>query len=220
LGILNGLCNTGAARSLGFFQSLTEAEALNGIRNFIDDIGARQAQLENQHRLIDGRSGLRLTLSFLEIAHDCTVRSACINDAQLYFDWANDPLVRANSYHSDAILWDDHVKWFESACTSPVTRMWVYSIGGVPAAQMRLKLENNKAIIHYSVGDSFRGMGLSILLLQHAALKVELEQRTLECLEGWVKKSNLPSYRAFQRSGYRIVEETNDSVLFRLSVHG
>jgi RimJ/RimL family protein N-acetyltransferase len=98
--------------------------------------------------------------------------------------------------------------------------MWIYSIDGTPAAQMRLKLENEKAIINYSVSASYRGRGLSKLLLQHAALKVSLEKVHVKCLEGWVKKSNLASYRAFERSSYRIVEETDDSVLFQRSVNG
>ena len=97
--------------------------------------------------------------------------------------------------------------------------MWLYSISGTPAAQMRLKLEDNKAIINYSVAASFRGQGLSVLLLQHSALKLSLEHGHVECLEGWVKKINLPSFRAFERSGYRIVEETDDSVLFRLPLN-
>jgi UDP-2,4-diacetamido-2,4,6-trideoxy-beta-L-altropyranose hydrolase len=220
LGILNGLTHHGAAISLGAFQSLTEAEALDCIRNFTEDITARTEQLKHQRTLIDGKSGRRLALSFLEIAYACTVREATTDDAQLYFEWANDPAVRANSYQTADIGWDDHVRWFEAASVSPNTRMWIYSIDRTPAAQMRLKLENEKAIINYSVSASYRGRGLSKLLLQHAALKVSLEKVHVKCLEGWVKKSNLASYRAFERSGYRIVEETDNSVLFQRSVNG
>ena len=218
-GILNGLSKHGAARSLGAFQSLTESEALDHIRAFTEDFDAREKQLKQQRTLIDGRSDRRLALSFLEISHACTVRNATIDDARLYFEWANDPAVRANSYQSAAIIWEDHEKWFEVVTTSPTTCMWLYSINGTPAAQMRLKLENNKAIINYSVGASFRGRGLSVLLLQHSALKLSLERGHVECLEGWVKKSNLPSFRAFERSGYRIVEETDESVLFQLALN-
>ncbi len=219
LGILNGLSKHGAARSLGAFQSLTESEALESIRTFTENFNAREEQLKQQRTLIDGRSDRRLALSFLEISHACTVRKATIHDARLYFEWANDTAVRANSYQSAEIVWEDHEKWFEVVTTSPTTCMWLYSINGTPAAQMRLKLEDNKAIINYSVGSSFRGRGLSVLLLQHSALKISLEQGHVECLEGWVKKSNLPSFRAFERSGYRIVEETDESVLFRLALN-
>jgi RimJ/RimL family protein N-acetyltransferase len=160
-----------------------------------------------------------LALSFLEICHACNARKATIDDARLYFEWANDPAVRANSYQSAEIVWEDHEKWFEAASTSTDTIMWLYTIQGTPAAQMRLILEDNKAIINYSVGASFRGRGLSVLLLQHSALKLSLEQGHVDCLEGWVKKSNLPSFRAFERCGYRIVEETDESVLFRLPLN-
>ena len=219
LGILNGLINHGAAISLGAFQSLTETEALNCIRNFSEDINAREKQLKQQRTLIDGKSACRLALSLLEVSYDCTVRQASIEDAQLYFEWANDAAVRANSYQTADIGWDDHVKWFEAAIDSKDNCMWLYTINGIPAAQMRLKIENNKATINYSVSASFRGRGLSKLLLQHTALKLSLEQNQLKCLQGWVKKNNLPSYRAFERSGYKIVEATADSVLFQLTIN-
>jgi RimJ/RimL family protein N-acetyltransferase len=219
LGILNGLINHGAAISLGAFQSLTETEALNCIRNFSEDINAREKQLKQQRTLIDGKSACRLALSLLEVSYDCTVRQASIEDAQLYFEWANDAAVRANSYQTADIGWDNHVKWFEAAIDSKDNFMWLYTINGIPAAQMRLKIENNKATINYSVSASFRGRGLSKLLLQHTALKLSLEQNQLKCLLGWVKKNNLPSYRAFERCGYKIVEETGDSVLFQLTIN-
>jgi hypothetical protein len=38
-------------------------------------------------------------------------------------------------------------------------------------------------------------------------------------LEGWVKKTNVASLKAFQSGGYQVAEESSDSILFRLELH-
>jgi UDP-2,4-diacetamido-2,4,6-trideoxy-beta-L-altropyranose hydrolase len=218
MGILEGLSLRGAAHSLGDLNALNEQEALASIQHFSNDLKARKEQFLHQRALLDGKSDRRIALAFLEIQYNCSVRNASANDARLYFDWANDPAVRANSYQSADISWDDHIKWFETVTTSPSWQLWLYHIDGLPAAQMRLKIEEQKATINYSISHAYRGKGLSFLLLKHAALKISLQRPEVEYLEGWVKKSNLPSYRAFIGSGYEIAEETNDSILFRIKV--
>lgn len=215
LGILSGLEQTRSAFSLGSFQSLTEEHASARIDAWLTHPQARRDQLLNQRRLIDGRSGLRLSYIFMELARNITVRPATMADAQLYFDWANDAAVRANSFQSDTIQWQDHTSWFERTLASANTMLLLYSIGSAAVAQIRLKLELNKAIISYSVDARFRGQGLGTWILEHIALRVAADKPQLNYIEGWVKKTNASSMRAFVASGYSNAEETEDSILFR-----
>jgi len=215
LGILAGLEEKSAALSLGSFLEIDEAEAAKRIQHLVNDAAARHNQFLAQRSLIDGRSGLRIACAFMEIARNARVRFANTNDAKLYFQWSNDPEVRANSYQTDPIEWSHHEQWFSRVVESPETYMLVYSIEDVPAAQMRLKLENDKAVINYSVDAAFRGQGLGKWLLEHIAVRVAIDKPHLQHIEGWVKKSNEPSMRAFQSSGYAPAEQTADSVLFR-----
>lgn len=219
MGILAGLIQNGAAHSLGDLNKLNNQEALTSIQLFSENLSARETQLLHQRTLLDGNSDRRLALAFLEIQYNCTVRRAIPDDALLYFQWANDPEVRANSYQTGEIRWGDHLKWFDSVITSDSWHLWLYCINDTAAAQMRLKIENNTATINYSVSEPFRGKKLSKLLLQHAALNMSLQDPRIEYIEGWVKKSNIPSCRAFKSSGYLEAEETADSILFRKSVN-
>jgi len=215
LGILAGLVEKSAALSLGSFLEIEETEAANRIQHLLNDATVRHNQLLAQRSLIDGRSGLRIACSFMEIARNAHVRFANTNDAKLYFKWANDPEVRANSYQTEPIEWPNHEEWFSRAVASPEGYLLVYSIDDIPAGQMRLKLENDTAVINYSVDATFRGQGLGKWLLEHIAVRIAIDKPLLKFIEGWVKKTNEPSMRAFQASGYAPAEETADSVLFR-----
>ena len=43
---------------------------------------------------------------------ECYLREAIIEDIDILCKWANDPLVRQNSFSTEKIRYEDHVKWF------------------------------------------------------------------------------------------------------------
>jgi UDP-2,4-diacetamido-2,4,6-trideoxy-beta-L-altropyranose hydrolase len=216
LGILAGLTSAGAAISLGHFQTLDQETTRKKIEIFFSDLALRREQKKNQRLLIDGKSGLRIALNFLEINRSASCRKAKPDDAQQVFAWANDPAVRSNSFQSEPISWENHVQWYNQALQTPAITMWIYSINHIPAAQMRLNADGNTATISYSVASDFRGKGLGSWLLEHVCILTQLEIPEIEYLQGWVKKANIASFKAFERSGFSIVEELEDRVLFKL----
>ena len=47
------------------------------------------------------------------------IRKAEISDSEVYFKWINDPTVRAQSYNSNLVTREDHLKWFGSKLCDP-----------------------------------------------------------------------------------------------------
>jgi RimJ/RimL family protein N-acetyltransferase len=218
LGILSGLDQRGAAFNLGRLQSRDEAHAADRIRTWLDDASARNVQQEQQRKLIDGLSGKRIAAALLEISEGISVRSATADDAHLYFDWANDPDVRANSYTSDPIVWENHLNWFERTSASSSHKLYIYSMANEEAAQLRLSIEDYTATISYSVGATHRGKGLGKFMLLHITLQASIDFPHLRELTGWVKKSNTASLRAFEACGYRVSEVTEESIRFSFAL--
>ncbi len=218
LGILAGLTQCEAALSLGYFQTLTKQAARESIESLVINNSAREQQLTNQRCLIDGKSPLRIARAFLEIQRKANCRPAMEEDAKQIFEWANDPGVRANSFQSDIIPWENHLAWYHRALNSEQIIFLMYEVNHLPAAQIRLTKEGYTATISYSVDSAFRGKGLGTWLLQHIALHVRLEYPGIEILQGWVKTSNTASIRAFQRAGFILSEELDDRVLFKLKL--
>jgi UDP-2,4-diacetamido-2,4,6-trideoxy-beta-L-altropyranose hydrolase len=217
-GILAGLIERQAAFSLGAFENIDESTTRDTLAAWMNDTALRRNQLEQQRMLIDGKSGYRLVQSFMELAKDITVRKANADDVQLYFDWANDPQVRANSFQTSDITWSEHESWFRCVLNNSANTLYLYSIGEKPASQMRLKLDGNTATINYSVSTDFRGQGLGTWLLMHIALKTRIELPEVKTLIGWVKKNNIPSLRAFEKAGYSVTTESEDSFMYSLDL--
>lgn len=94
------------------------------------------------------------------------IRKANLKDLQLYFDWANDELVRLNSFYSDEIKFENHVKWFESKINSPESLLFVFEIDNEPVGQVRFEIENSNSIIGVSIDEKFRGKGLGVEMLK------------------------------------------------------
>jgi len=97
---------------------------------------------------------------------DIKLRKADLNDLQLYFDWANDDLVRANSFYSDQINFENHVKWFNSKINSTNSLLFIFENNNVPVGQVRFEIEKTNSIIGISIDKNFRGKGLGVKMLK------------------------------------------------------
>ena len=122
--------------------------------------------------------------------------------ALLVWEWANDPVVRSNSFMTAPIPWDDHQAWWHRKLAAPDVRMWLLMDGDRPAGQIRYERRTaDVAEVSVSVAAAERGRGLGTAILRMTATLAFRELGVAELL-GWVKVDNTPSVRAFERAGY------------------
>ncbi|MBK6381505.1 MAG: hypothetical protein IPF72_18300 [Chitinophagaceae bacterium] len=55
-----------------------------------------------------------------------TLRRATLLDSELYYQWANDALVRAQSFNTVAIDHDTHTKWFAERINNPDFYFYIF----------------------------------------------------------------------------------------------
>lgn len=142
-------------------------------------------------------------------------RRAEAEDMRLYFDWANDPVVRAQSYHQGAISWEGHCDWFSKKIEAEDTLMLLFlTEQDEPVGQVRFErvkeeeADPQKAIVGISIALEFRGQGLASRLLQMATAWFQaLHPETT--VEAWIKTTNPASKKAFTRAGY-VVQHVAD----------
>lgn len=174
-------------------------------------------------------------------------RRASLTDTELLFKWANDPETRKNSFHSEPISHEEHVRWFQKKLDSPATLILIASLGETPNSSaegtssmvtdlatfthphatpidvglLRLKKEDNRLMISYSVAPDLRGRGLGYLLLRDGLL-YEKEKRLLSavlthpvfCAE--VKPANTASAKIFMKLGFTLTKSTDTALHFVL----
>lgn len=129
------------------------------------------------------------------------LRPATGDDARLLFEWANDPQTRAASFNSDPIAWDTHVDWLQRRLNDRDTRIWIGEVDGDPVGQVRFQRDGGEWEISVVVAPDARGNG-------HAASLIAAGTRELgEPIVARIKPANEASIRAFEKAGYRLVDD-------------
>lgn len=143
-------------------------------------------------------------------APELSLRAAEASDVHLLFLWANDPDVRANSFHTDPIPWDDHVRWFDDRLNDASCHIFIASLSGRPVGQVRFDIKDDVAVIDYSIASQYRGRGLGTKMLALA------ERAISSCavkMAAHVKDDNRGSITVFERRGFDR-ERSGDHILF------
>jgi sialic acid synthase SpsE/RimJ/RimL family protein N-acetyltransferase len=150
-----------------------------------------------------------------------TLRRAAAGDAGIVWEWANDPVVRRASFHTDPIPWERHVEWFNARLASASSR--IYIVAGPdasPAGVVRFERgEDGNAEVGVNLAASHRGRGLGRLALKVACRAVRLEWPGARIV-AHIRPENEASVAAFVAAGFehRGVERVQSCDAFRLEL--
>jgi len=137
------------------------------------------------------------------------LRPVELSDARLLFQWRNERATRANSLNSEELIYEDHVRWLENVLgTTKAQYFFILMADLVPVGQIRLSVENDMALISYSIDAAHRARGYGRTILQMAEENLR-DQRVCLTLVGYVKGENVASQRAFASLHYRESREND-----------
>lgn len=204
---------------LGHHDEVTETMILSALIAVIDD-----KRLENWSRacksIVDGR-GLKRVVSILSLKAETKLvaRYASLDDEKMLLGWANDPLVRANSFSPETISAEIHRNWFYLRLRDP-EHCVIYIVEteeGLPLGQVRFERVENEWEIHYSLASFARGRGLAHSLLRTALTTFRVNWNGAVVF-GRVKQGNLPSQKIFDGLGFVESELEGQIVYWRFIV--
>jgi RimJ/RimL family protein N-acetyltransferase len=132
-----------------------------------------------------------------------TFRKAIQSDVVLYFEWANDLIVREQSYNSGQIDFENHKKWFESKVKDNSCMMLLFqNEEKLNVGQIRIQKENEKeALIGISIAAEHRGKGLAKEML-FLASDYFLENNKGYLISAYIKEQNRSSKQVFEKAGF------------------
>jgi len=139
-----------------------------------------------------------------------TFRKANLSDINLYFNWLNDPEVRAKSFNSSIIKWEDHVKWFTDKISNPDYYFYLFQNQNLDyIGQVRIqKVKDNNSVIGVSVCSEQRGMGYgSIILIESCKDFLKLNNSFI--INAYIKNNNISSKNIFEKAGFSFLENIN-----------
>lgn len=133
----------------------------------------------------------------------CRIRRATEEDCELLFQWANDSLVRQNSFSSTPISWEEHTAWYADLRKRADCGQYIYLCEEEPVGQARVTVSGEEAEVGYSICAASRGMGHGTRILQMLADAVKKDFPQVKTMVAKVKTENTASQKAFEHIGYR-----------------
>lgn len=217
---LKGLTDYRMAVDLGDLNTLTQEAFLIRLESLHMNPG-NSIMLKNQKMHIGAGVRSRFLKAFrdmdMEEGHQpLAVRKARKSDLMLYFEWANDPEVRKNSFNSQPIMLEDHSRWFATNVESIKTVMLVILKGRAAVGQVRFNVEGKSALLNYSIGAEFRGKGLSTPVIKLATESLLNTHPELDLIVAEVKPENIASLRAFEKNDFYRALESSEKIVLHL----
>ncbi len=148
------------------------------------------------------------------------IREATINDAEILFDWANDPETRHNSFNSGSIDWNDHIRWLKNKLNDPASKIYILHTKEKPVGVVRFEI-NETTVIGVTVAPDHRGMGLGAEILKTACNT--FWKNNVVSILAYIKKGNIASQRVFEKAGFTFLREdkvnNNECLILKATKH-
>lgn len=209
---LEWLGQLGVVRHAGDLDALT-AESLADIVRALSSSPAELRQIaQRAGAVVDGKGVARLTTSLTRPR--VNVRAAVSADAQRLHHWRNSDAVRAVSFNSDPIPFEDHCRWLDNALSNPLQLILIGAIAGNAVGSIRYALSDAGADISIVVAPEAQGRGIGGALLEAGEAYLRTIHRGPLLLRALIKLGNRASLHLFEAAGFTRSVEEADRVLY------
>ena len=149
------------------------------------------------------------------------LRAAGQMDAEELFEWRNEEETRKNSFSSEPVQWENHLKWLEKKLSDKNCYFYILTDGSKDMGTIRLDVEpqTRQAAVSYNIKSSCRGKGLGGKILSLAEQKLKEQEgeipKRIEFLSESVKPENKASAKCFLKNGYMVVKQDMTEIVYR-----
>ena len=198
--VAESLDAAGVARNLGWWEDFKIDEVSQMLFELLEDPKKREDMARTGRRLIDGRGVDRVTRLLQKNGID--LRPIREDDCELLWGWANDPDVRAASFSSEIITWEQHVRWFKSRMGDQHCLIYLAMTSeGMPIGQARFDRMGDEIQISVSVTKEFRDRGYGSRIIELASQRA-FDVADINQIDSYIRIENEASKRAFMNAGY------------------
>jgi UDP-2,4-diacetamido-2,4,6-trideoxy-beta-L-altropyranose hydrolase len=205
----------GIAEHMASFQDLLPEMIAAKLESLLQSLERRTSMSQRGRELVDGRGAERVVTAIC--AGTLYLRKVEEKDCRLLWEWANDPDVRAVSFSTEPIPWEQHVTWFKAKLADPNAVLYLATDSeNVPVGQVRYQITQPDAVVSIDLAAGFRGKGLGGMALAMAT--EDLFQTTeVATVHAYVKPDNEPSIKLFNSA--KFARRGVESVRGRPAVH-
>lgn len=149
------------------------------------------------------------------------LRKACLKDINDVFELSNEDYVRKQSIRKEKIMRSEHKIWFTDSLNSITNEFYVLTdLNDNFLGQIRYKADNSEAIVSISLSNLVMGKGLSKSVLKTSMILFIKEHKIVKNIVAYIFKSNIPSIKLFESTGYDLIDSSNDLTKYVYKING
>jgi RimJ/RimL family protein N-acetyltransferase len=130
------------------------------------------------------------------------IRPALPEDAEMVFEWRNDPYIVARASSQRTIRRDEHIAWFEETMKSDQRKMFIVQMGSKPIGNVRFdRIDEDNCFISAYLLEQFTGGGYGVEAIKQGYTEIFKEwdvQKIVSC----VRSDNLNGRSGFIKAGF------------------
>ncbi len=192
----------GIVVNLGKSQDLTSGAIAASLRTLCSDIDCRHQMSRLGRELLDGVGAAKVVTRMK--AEELGLRRALAQDCRLIWDWANDPELRAASFSTEHIPWENHVHWYTAKLADPNCFLFIGVDGtATPIGLIRFEQNGREGLVSVAVSPSARGRGYGSALIIRGVEQFFIESKA-EIINAYIKPDNPRSLRSFEKAGFKL----------------
>ena len=139
------------------------------------------------------------------------LRNSTMDDAAMLLDWRNDEDARKQSFNTDVVPLENHLKWLAAVLANPSRQLFVAEADGVPAGTIRAdKDADGSSELSWTVAPEMRGRGIGKAMLVAACELLSGDLTTQ------VKTENAASMSMALSVGFTLEKEEGGILHYRL----
>lgn len=147
------------------------------------------------------------------------LRNAAMEDMDLTYTWANEPITRKYSFNQEFIPLVDHQNWFARKINDQNCIYQLLEKGGKPVGSIRLDIDAQVGLISYLIAPEYTGKGYGKKMLELAVQNLENGRLEIKMLKGLVRNDNIASVKIFERLGFERRILNNDVIEYTLKIN-
>ncbi|WP_159460634.1 UDP-2,4-diacetamido-2,4,6-trideoxy-beta-L-altropyranose hydrolase [Calothrix rhizosoleniae] len=205
--IAEKLGETKATVNLGWHENISATQIASMVAQLVINTDTRTEIVKSSQKLIDGE-GCKQVLRYLE-AKLLKLRSVSPEDCRLLWEWSNELEVRAASFFTGLIPWQEHVQWFKSKLNASDCIFYIaVDRNDAPVGQVRYDIKNNEeAVISISIDKRFRYQGYGNYLINLGCEQI-FSDSNLFRINAYIKPNNKSSINTFTQADFKNIGTT------------
>jgi len=191
----------GVSMNLGQHEQLSVERLATALESVLTDLPLREQMSRRGRQLVDG-FGVARVVTRVSAAR-LALRRAAPEDCRLIWEWANDPKVRAVTFSSNPIPWENHVRWYSEKLRDPGCYFYIVSDETrKPLGQVRYETTALEAVISLTLVPPARGRGLGSAMIVRGTEQYFAESGA-HTVHAYMKTDNAASVGAFEKADFQ-----------------